>query len=247
MRQNLDALIELQDIDWQLKKLADSKGDLPQIVESLSTKVQNAKKKLQQYQDDKKEKSSKRASLDSDVALFRENLKKYQNQLYHVKNNKEYDAITSEIDNTQETIDQNEYESLELEEAVNEIDGKIKEMEEEIQKLQAELDKSNQYLKEMLAKTDDEERVLNEKRAPLLEALPKPILNHYERIRAGRGGMALSLLKNGACSECSAYIPPQRAMEVRMMNDFYLCEVCGRILVYRPDLDQEAANKENEE
>lgn len=243
MRKNLEALIELQDIDWKLKKLTDAKGDLPQKVESLAKKVQDAKENLQQLQDDKKEKNSKKASLDGDVVLFKENLKKYQDQLYHVKNNKEYDAITSEIDTTQETIDQNEFESLELEEAVKEIEEKIKQAETEIQELQAELDKSNQYLKEMLAKTEDEERVLNEKRAPLLELLPRPILNHYERIRAGRGGMALALLKDGACSECSAHIPPQRAMEVRMMNDFYLCEVCGRILVYRPDLDEKDVEK----
>lgn len=247
MRKNLEALIELQDIDWKLKKLSDAKGDLPQKVESLSNKVQDARQNLQQLLDDKKEKISRKASLDSDVVLFRENLKKYQNQLYHVKNNKEYDAITSEIDSTQEKIDQYEFESLELEEAENEIEANISEAEKTIEELQTELDKTNQFLKEMLVKTEDEERVLIEKRAPLLELLPRPILNHYERIRAGRGGMALALLKDGACSECSAHIPSQRAMEIRMMNDFYLCEVCGRILVYRPELAEKDDNgKENE-
>ena len=246
MRKTLEALIELQDIDWKLKELSDAKGDLPQKVESLSHKVQDARQNLQQLHDDKKEKKSRKALLDNDVVLFHKNLDKYQNQLYHVKNNKEYDAITSEIDSTQEKIDQYEFESLELEEAVNEIEGNIKETEETIQELQAELDKSNQFLKEMLTKTEDEERVLNEKRAPLFELLPRPILNHYERIRAGRGGMALALLKDGVCSECSAHIPSQRAMEIRMMNDFYLCEVCGRILVYRPDLNDEVVDGKEE-
>ncbi|HQG46666.1 MAG TPA: hypothetical protein PLG50_13490, partial [bacterium] len=51
----------------------------------------------------------------------------------------------------------------------------------------------------------------------------------------GRGGIAVAFLKDGSCSECSTRIPPQRGLEIRMMNHIYLCEVCGRIMLYDPD------------
>ena len=237
MRKALEALIELQDIDWKLKKLLELQGDLPQKVESLATEAITVNERLINLKNELAEKQHKSRTLTSDVDAYKESLKKYQLQLYQVKNNKEYDAITVEIDETQEKIDKSEYEILEIEEANQNIEAKISETEDTLKNLNEMLEENKKELATMLAKTKDEESGLAKQRVDVLVDLPRPILNHYERIRKGRGGTAISLLREGACTGCSSKIPPQRALEIRTMNEMHLCETCGRILVWREDLD----------
>jgi uncharacterized protein len=244
LKKALEALIELQDIDWKLQKLFESKGDLPQKVEILEKDLADKKELLKDKQAQMSEKSHKSRTLETDIMGFRENLKKYQSQLYQVKNNREYDAITIEIEETQGKIDQSEFEVLEIEEYNQELLTKITDLEETITDSETSLEVNQQELGAVMAKNRDKEKELAGMREKVLVHLPRPVLNHYERIRKGRGGMAISLLQLNACAGCSSRIPPQRAMEIRNMDQMFLCETCGRILVWRPDMDPKLENKE---
>lgn len=243
MKKALEALIELQDIDWKLQKLFESKGDLPQKVEAIEKELSAKKELLVDMQTQLSDKKSRARTLGNDIEVYKENLKKYQAQLYQVKTNREYDAITIEIDETQGKIDQSEFEVLEIEEANQEVVTKIAALEETITESELSLEENKKELYAVMAKTQGEEKELGEFREKVMVVLSKPILNHYERIRKGRGGMAISLLQFGACNGCSSRIPPQRAMEIRTMNQLFLCETCGRILVWRPDLDSKVESK----
>ena len=86
-----------------------------------------------------------------------------------------------------------------------------------------------------MATTRDEEHKLFREREETVKGLPRQILSTYNRIRSGRGGVALAMLRDGACSECSSRIPPQRGLEIRQMDKLYLCEVCGRIMIWLPE------------
>lgn len=246
LKKALEALIKLQDIDWQLQKLMNQKGDLPQKVESLRAELAEKERQLANLKNEISEKETRKKDLKIAVQDHKARLKKYQSQLYQVKNNKEYDAITVEIDDTQAKIDQNEFEILEIEESEESLQKAVAELEQQYSALEKSLEENKKELDVRMAKTHDEENALNRDRELVLVDLPKPVLNHYERIRKGRGGMAIALLQMGACSGCSSRIPPQRAMEVRNMNEMHLCETCGRILVWRPDLDPNAESVENE-
>ncbi len=89
----------------------------------------------------------------------------------------------------------------------------------------------------MLAVTQEQEERLRLRRQEIAGALTRPIYSTYERIRQGRSGIAVAYLKDGSCSQCSTRIPPQRGLEIRMMNRVYLCEVCGRIMLWDPERD----------
>jgi len=107
-----------------------------------------------------------------------------------------------------------------------------------IQELEAQLADAESQLEKTLAVTRDEEQVLSQRRAELLRGLTRPMISTYDRIRQGRGGVALALLKEGACSECSSRIPPQRGLEIRQMEKMFLCEVCGRIMIWSPETER---------
>ncbi|MBN1558659.1 hypothetical protein JW998_00300 [candidate division KSB1 bacterium] len=235
MHKVLETLIDLQDVDTRLQRLEAAKGDLPQRVQNVSAQVEETKTILEQKMAEKETISSEQKTIHTDVEELKQKLKKYKVQLYEVKTNKEYDAITLEIETSEQKIDEQEYRNLELEEASAKLDEVIASLQEKIVDLSELLIDYRKDLEAKLAATKTEEEALRSRRAEMVQNLTKPILSAYERIRQGRGGVAVAKLINGACSECSSRIPPQRALEIRMMDRMYLCEVCGRIVVWTQD------------
>ncbi len=238
MRNIFDSLIKMQEIDRKLKKLESVRGDLPQRLEALSNELQATQALLQEKEAAINEMNSLQQSCHDEVVVMKEKLKKYQSQLFQVKTNREYDAITVEIENTEKEIDALEFKTLENDEVLAKMRGESEALTpriEEMQKAQAE---NRDILEKTLAVTRDEEAELQRQRETVSAGLTKPILSTYDRIRIGRGGMALALLKDGACSECSSRIPPQRGLEIRQMEKLYLCEVCGRIMIWSPETEK---------
>ncbi|MBN1482671.1 hypothetical protein EH223_11810 [candidate division KSB1 bacterium] len=235
MQQVLETLIELQEVDSKLQRLEAEKGDLPEKVENLSNEIQHIRASLDQKKEEMTTIIVERKSTSHDVEIFQQKLKKYKVQLYQVKTNKEYDAITLEIETTEQKIDELEYKILEFEEAQNKLKGEISNIETQLNELSTLLVDKKKDLEIKLSATRAEEETLRGQRTTLVQKLPRPILSSYERIRLGRGGVAVAKLINGACSACSSRIPPQRGLEIRMMNKINLCEVCGRIVVWKPE------------
>ena len=238
MQKVLETLINLQDVDSHLQRLDAAKGDLPQKVENLCVRVEQTQALLDEKMNAKESASQEKRTVDSDVVILKEKLKKYKVQLYEVKTNKEYDAITLEIETSEQKIDEQEFKSLELEELMTQLDQEIASIETNLSEMNELLVEHKKDLAAKLAATKAEEETLQMKRADMVLVLPKPTLAAYERIRQGRGGVAVSQLINGACSECSSRIPPQRALEIRMMDKINLCEVCGRIVVWKQEYHQ---------
>ena len=237
MQKVLEKLIHLQDVDKQLQRLEEERGDLPQKVAELDAQVEEARKRVTQQTEAKGSILSERAALDNDVELLKQQLKKYKVQLYQVKTNKEYDAITLEIETSEKSIDEKEFRSLELEETNTHLADEIKQMQQQLQTLSASLKANNEELEQNLAKTKEHQEELEKERSDIAAKLPRPILSTYDRIRNGRGGTAVAKLVGGACSECSSRVPPQHGLEIRMMNRINYCEVCGRIVVWVPEAD----------
>jgi len=238
LRDALQALIALQKIDCELQKLEQSKGDLPQKLDAQALELQALEAKLATKREEYQQQKSLKYDSDEQVLILREKLKKYRAQLYQVKSNREYDAITAEIESAEHALEETEFAALESEEASTGLEKEISELSQEIDHLRGQLAELQFQLNELLAKTRDQEAGLLAQRNQVLPKISKPLLSTYERIRGGRGGMALAMLKDGACSECSSRIPPQRGLEIRMMDKLYWCETCGRILVWIPELEQ---------
>ncbi|OGC00710.1 hypothetical protein A2V82_03040 [candidate division KSB1 bacterium RBG_16_48_16] len=244
MRFALEVLIDIQEIDKQLALLEKAKGNLPQKVREISSDLSQLETELEEKRALVEETTAKLKKAENDLASSKGKLQKYQQQLYQVKTNKEYDAVTVEIDSAEQEIDRLEFQVLEAEESRNNTREKIDELEKKVQTMRADLEENKKMLENTLGETRHAGEKLSKKRNELLKNLSKPIISTYDRIRIGRHGIALALLKNGSCSECSARIPPQRAMEIRMMNRLFYCEVCGRILIWKQEEDSPIVENE---
>lgn len=242
MLERLSTLYELQLIDNQLDELEELRGDLPAAVNDLKFQIQSIEEQIDAKEDDKKKSLSKRKQNDDDVDRMNANLKKFKSQLYQVRNNKEYDALTKEIDHTEAQITKLETESAALEDLVQKLKSEIKEIEPQLENFSKELKEKETELKQIIKANEREEARLNDKRDKVKNKVKKPDYNTYMRIRKALGGEAVVTIIRAACSGCHNVVPPQRQIEIRSNKRLFSCESCGRILV-SPDLAEEAKKK----
>lgn len=238
MLNDLQTLIKLQEIDAQLFELERSKGDLPRLVKELDDRLQQLVAEHKKKSDDLTAASAQKRSLEGALLLLREKRKKYESQLYTVTNNREYDAVTLEIETADLDIDNNETQVIELIEREEVLTKEVAEFAEKVAQAQKEHDEQRTILDARLAEMRSRVDELQARRNEQTASLKPQILGSYNRILHGKDGLALvQMVRGSSCGGCNTRIPPQRAMEIREMDRIILCESCGRILVPAPEVE----------
>lgn len=230
MEETLRLLYLLQKVDSNLDDVEELKGDLPETVRDLKKKIAELTEKADAKQKFIDEFVESRNTADNDIKDFEEKLKKYKEQQYQVRNNKEYDAITKEIDFAEETVKT-------LTKQFEDFENQMSIAKSELEEYQKTLNELNETLKEIAdelaivsKETEDEELKYNHEREKIVARLNKDIIGRYDKIRSGRG-KAVSTIRKQSCSGCGNRVPPQHIMEIRRNDKIYLCQHCGRIIV----------------
>lgn len=231
MENRLRGLFALQIVDLRLDELEAQKGDLPQQVVELEDKYQSLRQQLDDLASLIKASLMERDKLDVDIIALVQNVEKYKNQQFQVKNNRQYDALTREIEMAQANMEKSQR-------TLEELEGKVKVANEDVKKFRVESDVIARELEEKRAElgrvaklNEDEELEYTHERQKTVVRLAKADLEMYERIRKAKGGRAVVDVRRGACGGCFHRIPPQRLLELRKSSQIYKCEHCGRILV----------------
>lgn len=224
-------LVKLQEIDRRLMELESYKGNLPEQVENLKNNLSGLNEDLSQSKQGLEAIKKLNRSIEMDLQFLRDKLKKYQNQIYSVKTNKEYDAITLEMENLEKKIAEVELKGVEYLEQEEKLTADVMRLDKQISQFMQLLGEKEFELHQKLSQTAAEQNILQSEREAIAVTVDRRFLSTYERIRKGRNGIALADIKNYTCSACYATIPAQTVVEVRQMNKVINCEVCGRILV----------------
>lgn len=232
VEEKLRTLFELQQIDSKIDKIRTVRGELPlevrdleDIVAGLETRVNNLSEELKEMEDG----ISDKKNVMKDAAAL---IKKYEAQQGKVRNNREYDAITKEI----------EFQNLEIQLAekrikefkANMISKKeiIDQSEEELKERQKDLKIKQKELADIVAETEKEEEALLKKSKNSEALIEDRLLNAYKRIRGNvMNGLGVVTVERDACGGCFNKIPPQRQLDIRTHKKVIVCEHCGRILV----------------
>ena len=235
--EKLENLVKLQKIDTKLDELKKLRGDLPDEVQDLEDEVEGFKTRLTRFQDDISEFEEAIKKYKSGIKDSEKLIQKYQEQQMNVRNNREYDAITKEIE-----LQELEIQILEkkIKEAFEKIEKKkedvaaieitIKEREEDLQ------DKKDE-LKEILGDSQEEEEKLLKEREKAAKKIETKLLKYYEKLRINlSNGLAVVSVKRGAAEGCNIVIPPQKIAEIREKKKIVIDEHSGRILA---DVDME--------
>jgi uncharacterized protein len=227
----LKLLYRLQKVDSSLDDLEEMKGDLPEAVNKLQSEADRLSGLIKEKQDLVTASVMGRDKADVDILEFKEKLEKYKAQQYEVQSNKEYDALTKEIDFATDAIKnlQKQFEGLEntMASAKTEIETLTKQLEE----LTAQLNEKQAELAEVSKANEDEELQLKHQREKIVVRLESDTLSRYDRIRKGRNGQAVVPVRRNSCGGCHNKIPPQRLLELRTQSKMFMCEHCGRIII----------------
>jgi predicted nucleic acid-binding Zn-ribbon protein len=232
VEQKLKGLYDLQTIHTKIDKIRQVRGELPMEVADLEddvagleTRIQKIKAELDDLEDD----IVTRKNLIKDAMA---NTKKYETQLNEVKNNREYDAISKEIEIQGLDIQVSE---KKIREFGFEITSKTQIYEKALADLEArkaDLDAKKDELGTITAETQKEENELTalaDKATPNVE---ERLLIAYNRLRQNaKNGLAVVTIQRDSCSGCFNQIPPQRQSDIRQRKKIIVCEHCGRILV----------------
>jgi predicted nucleic acid-binding Zn-ribbon protein len=231
LEEKLSKLYALQKVDSSLDELEEMKGDLPAEVADLEAQMNEQENHVQELEATIKQAVVDRDKADLETVSLREKIEKYKTQQYQVKSNRQYDALSREIDAAQEMISQHER-NVEI------LEGKMTVAREDHEKAKAqiegiskELNEKRQELEEVSKSNEDEELRLKHNREKLVVRIDRSDLAVYERIRKAKGGLAVVPVKRNACGGCYNAVPPQKVLELRKNNRIYTCEHCGRILV----------------
>jgi hypothetical protein len=232
LQKDLTLLLRLQEIDDQLGELERSKIYLPEMIGNLEKEVDGLGQAVAENEKILEESQRQQRLLGLEVESDKLELDKYQKQMRVIKTNKEYDALTAEIDSKKVGVADNEEKILALMAAADEAREKLTE-------LVASLKDVKHKNGEQLANLRDQESTLQakiedklDKRKVLVKDINKQIVGVYERVRKGKGGMAVVPIRKRACSGCFKQIPPQRIQEIRRGDRIFACDSCGRLLTW---------------
>ncbi len=236
--EELTELIKLQRVDQELMRIEELKGDLPERVRDIKESLAERKARVGEYKDRVEEIRKEERKHEAAVEDHTEKIKAKQDQLYLVTTNKEYDALTSEIEQFKKKVDESEMWLVEFSDEIDQLKEMLSMEEHRIEEMAEELEVREAELQKTVEKTEKEQAKLEKQRKEIVEHIPRPKLSKYNRIRNARNGLAVVPVIRGACGGCQQRIPPQSLVEIRS-GRMLPCEICGRIL-YWPEEEKAA-------
>ena len=240
VEEKLRAIYKLQKINSEIDKIRTLRGELPLEVQDLEDEIAGLETRIEKLQEETKSFDSAMASKKNDMVNSKALIKKYEEQQNNVRNNREFDSLSKEI----------EYQTLEIElsekrikEFLAQAKEKIEYIEESKKNLEErknDLQMKKSELEDITSDTQKEEENLLKKRQEYEQIIEERLLTAYKKIRKNaRNGLAVVSVERDACGGCFNQIPPQRQLDIRSRKKIIVCEYCGRILIDLDLVDEE--------
>lgn len=230
--QKLLSLYHLQQIYSQIDKIRILRGELPEEIQDLEDACEGMQTRINKYNEDidelKKKNLAEEIKMKDSAAL----IKRYEEQQNNVRNNREYETLTKEIEYQKLEIQLSEKNKGKYNVDIDKKTTEISDIEEKLKELSGILEQKKSELSTIIAETEKEEVELIEKANELKQLVDQRILAAFERIRTNaRNGLAIVQIERDACGGCFSTIPPQRQLDIRLHKKIIVCEACGRIFI----------------
>ncbi len=245
IEQKLLSLYNLQQIYTEIDKILVERGELPNEVRDLEDSFEGMNTRIAKYKSDIQEIELKMAREADKIEDAHALIAKYEEQRNNVRNNREFESLSKEI----------EYQELEIQAAEknkqkfqNEIDNKnedIKSFTEKANEIHEILTQKQSELEGILAETEEKEAQLRKEAEIYTVKIEPRLLTAFERIRKNaRNGLAIVKIEREACGGCFSIIPPQRQLDIRLHKKIIVCEACGRIFIDKQLVESQEEAKE---
>ena len=225
-------LVELQAVDTQLQDLNEILGDLPKKVDKLRQDEESVINAVDKGNNRLKEIELALNKAEHDMAEIKQKIDKLKDQLSLVTSNKQYDALTQEIEYLKQALDEVELENLELDEEKEILQNDLQEKEDNLESLSEDLKTRRGRLEDLIAESADKKSELEKEREKKSINIDPSVLGRYVRISDARDGLAVVTIDGNSCSGCGFVVPPQTLSVIRKKTLLYNCDVCSRFLYF---------------
>ncbi len=231
--QRLTALYQLQTILSEIDRIRTIRGELPLEVKDLEDQIEGLKTRIENHKKDIDTLKKKTAEENNKIADAKAQIEKYKKQLDIVRNNKEYDILSKEIEFQTIEVQIGEKHLNENARIADAKKAEIKATEELLADSQHILKEKQEELEEIVSETKADEENLRTQAKKLEESFDdERLMTAFKRIRKNaRNGLGVVTIERDACGGCFNRIPPQKQTEIRMHKKIIVCEYCGRILI----------------
>ena len=238
VERKLIELYTLQQIDSKIDKIRIIRGELPLEVQDLEDEIAGMETRIAKFNEELEKYSNDIVEYKNKIKEATSLIKKYEEQQNNVRNNREYESLTKEI----------EYQSLDIqlcEKRINDCTKKsemlkisLNETNSRLEERKGDLELKKNELSSIVEETEKEEQELMVRSQESEQLIEERLLTAYKRIRKNaRNGLAVVKIERDACGGCYNKIPPQHQLDIRMHKKIIVCEYCGRILIDQDIVD----------
>lgn len=232
VKEKLKALYDLQVVVSEIDKIKTLRGELPLEVQDLEDEIAGLETRIENFRGEVKEcddiASGKKQDIENSKAL----MIKYKEQQDNVRNNREFDFLSKELEFQGLEIEFSEKKIREAQALSKTKSEEMSAAEEHLSERRKDLELKQEELEEIISETRTEEDNLREKAKEIETHIEPRLLTAFKRIRkSARNGLAVVSVQRDACGGCFNKIPPQRQMDIRMGKKIIVCEYCGRIMI----------------
>ncbi len=238
VERKLIELYTLQQVDSKIDKIRIIRGELPLEVQDLEDEIAGMETRIAKFNEELDKFTKDIADYKNKIKEATALIKKYEEQQNNVRNNREYESLTKEI----------EYQSLDIqlsEKRINDCTKKsemlkitLNETNTRLEERKGDLELKKGELSSIVEETEKEEEELMARSKESEQLIEERLLTAYKRIRKNaRNGLAVVKIERDACGGCYNKIPPQHQLDIRMHKKIIVCEYCGRILIDQDIVD----------
>lgn len=232
VKEKLKALYDLQQVDTDIDKIKILRGELPLEVRDLEDEIEGLETRVGNIEAEMKTLQEAISKKNNEIANAQSMIKKYEEQQNNVRNNREYDSLSKEIEFQTLEIELAEKRKKEFSEQVEEKEVLIADSNAVLDERKGDLNNKKSELDEIISDTQKEEEILDKKRDDIENMIESRLYTAYDKIRKNaRNGLAVVTVERDACGGCFNKIPPQRQLDIASRKKIIVCEYCGRILV----------------
>lgn len=232
VEEKLKTLYQLQTTLSSIDEKKALRGELPLEVQDLEDEIEGLTIRIDKIRRETEEFQQAVSQKKAEIYEAQASVERYKTQLNDVKNNREYDTLSKEIEFQSLEIELCNKKIREAQVRIEEKTAELQENEENIKDRRNDLEVKKSELDEIMEETRTEEEKLKVKVAELEAKIEPRLLTSFKRIRKNaRNGLGIVSVQREACGGCFNRIPPQRQLDIRMHKKIIVCEYCGRILI----------------
>ena len=232
VEEKLETLYKLQTTLSAIDEKRALRGELPLEVQDLEDEIAGLTTRVEKIKDEIEDFQQAVTQKKAEIAAAQISVKKYNEQLDDVQNNREYDTLKKEIEFQTLEIELCNKKNREAATKVEERKSDLKRAEEQIDDRKQALEEKKNELDEIIEETRAEEERLRDKAKDLEMKVEPRLLTSFKRIRKNaRNGLGIVYVQRDACGGCFNKIPPQRQLDIKMHKKIIVCEYCGRIMI----------------